>query len=100
MKCCIGTDIRLVDEDIARWERENRLDILLAINPHFGGSRQLIKKHDNDECIFLLKDGRCKINGTKPYICKIFPQSQKQADVFECSYLIKESISIKKTECR
>ena len=86
-RCCIGTDIRLISEDIERWKKENRLDILLAINPLLGGSRQLIKKKDSDECIFLSDDGNCKIHDTKPYICMKFPVSKKQAELFECKLL-------------
>ncbi len=83
-KCCIWSDIRLTSEDIERWKKEERLDILLAINPLIGESRQLIKKEHNNECIFLSEDGSCRIHETKPYICRRFPTSKKHALVFEC----------------
>jgi Fe-S-cluster containining protein len=83
-KCCIGTEIRLIPEDIERWKKEDRLDILLDIDSLFGESRQLIKKDKNNECIFLLEGGGCEIQSTKPYICRKFPVSRKQAMLFEC----------------
>jgi Fe-S-cluster containining protein len=83
-RCCIGTEIRLIPEDIERWKKENRLSILLAINPLLGESRQLVKKKNSDECVFLNGDGSCEIHDTKPYICRRFPTSRKQADLFEC----------------
>ncbi|HIH41882.1 TPA: YkgJ family cysteine cluster protein [Candidatus Woesearchaeota archaeon] len=85
--CCVGTDIRLTDSDIERWKREERLDILLSINPLIGGSRQLIKKRHNDDCIFLADDGSCQIHETKPYICQRFPTSLKHAQVFKCKLI-------------
>ncbi len=83
-RCCIGTEIRLMPEDIERWKKEERLDILLNIDSLFGESRSLIKKDDSNECIFLSDDGSCKIHETKPYICQKFPVSLKQAEMFEC----------------
>ena len=83
-KCCIGTEIRLIPDDTERWKKEERLDILLCINPLLGESRQLIKKDKNNECIFLSEDGSCEIHDTKPYICRKFPVSRKQALLFEC----------------
>ncbi len=85
--CCQGTEIRVKDQDIERWKKENRLDILLAINPLIGASRQLIKKQNKDECIFLTEDGRCRIHDTKPYICKRFPVTKKQAEIFNCKLI-------------
>jgi len=86
-KCCIGTEIRLTPEDIERWKKEDRLDILLCINPLIGESRQLIKKENSNECFFLTRDGKCSIQETKPYICKKFPVSRKQAELFECKLI-------------
>ncbi len=86
-RCCIGTEIRLIPEDIERWKKEERLDILLCINPLLGESRQIIKKDNNDECFFLTEEGKCKIQETKPYICKRFPQSKKQAMAFDCKLI-------------
>jgi Fe-S-cluster containining protein len=83
-RCCIGTEIRLAPEDIERWKKESRLDILLDIDSLFGESRQLITKEKNNECIFLLDGGSCEIQDTKPYICKKFPVSRKQALLFDC----------------
>lgn len=83
-KCCIGTDIRLLESDIDRWKEQSRLDILLSINPLLGESRQLIKKKNSDECVFLQDDKSCKIHETKPEICRRFPSSLKQAELFEC----------------
>lgn len=85
--CCTGTEIRLIDSDLERWKAEERLDILLSINPLIGGSRQLIKKKESNDCIFLHTDGSCNIHETKPFICRIFPQSKKQARVFECKLI-------------
>ncbi len=86
-KCCTGSEIRLIDSDVERWKAEERLDILLSINPLIGGSRQLIKKKDSNDCIFLHEDGSCMIHETKPYICTRFPQTLKQAEVFECKLI-------------
>jgi Fe-S-cluster containining protein len=87
-RCCIGTEIRLADTDIPRWEKEGRLDILLAINPRMGGSRHLIRKPDSEECIFLKADGSCSIQSTKPKICIRFPETQVQADAMGCKLQI------------
>lgn len=70
-------------EDIDRWKKEERLDILMNIDSLFGESRRLIKK-DNDECIFLSSDGACQIQETKPFICKKFPTSKMHAEAFKC----------------
>ena len=86
-KCCIGTEIRLIPEDIERWKKENRLDILLNIDSLFGESRQLTQKDNNDECIFLKENGSCEIHDTNPYICKKFPVSLKQAKLFGCKLI-------------
>lgn len=86
-ECCIGTDIRLTSEDIERWKKENRLDILLSIGSLMGESRQLIKKKNSNDCIFLQEDNSCKIHDTKPEICKRFPSSLAQAELFNCKLI-------------
>ena len=83
-ECCIGTEIRVNDEDMDRWKKESRLDILLSINPLFGGSRHLIRKKNTEECIFLSVDGACKIQDSKPNICNKFPTNRKHAKEFKC----------------
>jgi Fe-S-cluster containining protein len=85
-RCCILSEIRLIPEDIVRWKKEERLDILLSINSLLGESRQLIKKKNSDECIFLTEEG-CKIHDTKPYICRKFPTSGKHAEAFDCKLI-------------
>jgi Fe-S-cluster containining protein len=85
--CCIGTEIRIYPEDIERWKKEDRLDILLSIDSLFGESRGLMKKDNNDECFFLSKEGKCNIQETKPTVCRKFPVSKKQAELFKCKLI-------------
>ncbi|MFH2020070.1 MAG: YkgJ family cysteine cluster protein [archaeon] len=86
-RCCIGTEIRLIQADIDRWKQEERLDILLSINPLLGESRQLEHKESNEECIFLMDNGSCEIQETKPYICVKFPTSRVHGAVMDCKAL-------------
>ncbi len=81
--CCKGTLIRVFSDDIDRWRREGRYDIILCLETWTGGNAFLIHKKDSDECIFLSDDG-CEIYDTRPRVCRLFPRSESQASDFGC----------------
>ena len=84
-RCCKRTkwvtdiDLRLVWEDIERWRREGRDDILKYVYVFEGWGGDFFDKKTFkrfSKCPFLKKEGRlysCSIHETKPRGCKLFP---------------------------
>ena len=84
-KCCKRTkwttniDSRLVWEDIERWRKEGRDDILkyVYVFDGLGGDffdKKTFKRFS--KCPFLKKEGKiysCSIHETKPRVCELFP---------------------------
>ena len=84
--CCQEALVRVNEEDVQRWRKEQRYEILLCLETMVGNSAYLIHKKENDECIFLTPDG-CSIYPTRPQVCKDFPKSKKHAVKFNCQLL-------------
>ena len=84
-KCCertkwaIDIDTRLVWEDIERWRREGREDILQYVYVFEGLGGDIFDKttfRRFSKCPFFKKNGKissCSIHETKPLCCRIFP---------------------------
>jgi len=115
-RCCKRTkwvtniDTRLVWEDVERWRKEDRIDILkyVQVFEDLGGDlfdKETYRKFS--KCPFLKKEGKaytCTIHQTKPWACKVFPfyfnyqgicencgSSIKKEDVFceKCGFFLK-----------
>lgn len=93
--CCQGTIVRVRNEDIQRWRRQGRYDIILCLESWMGSDAFLIHKKDKEECIFLTTKG-CEIYETRPQVCKEFPKTIAHAAKHHCT-LIKK-IPTKKVE--
>ena len=84
-RCCKRTkwithiDSRLVWEDIERWKKEGRDDILKYVYVYEGLGGDFFDKKTFkrfSKCPFLSQEGKtysCKIHETKPHACKLFP---------------------------
>jgi Fe-S-cluster containining protein len=97
-KCCLeyAYNLQATEEDVCRWEKEGRWDILqwvaridvgvclaldFPIHPKRGD--------DVDRCPFLRKLPRrdiyiCRIHDTKPDACRCFPTSREKAESLGC----------------
>ncbi|MCK4313641.1 YkgJ family cysteine cluster protein [Candidatus Bathyarchaeota archaeon] len=84
-RCCRNTkwtvnlNSRLVREDIERWRREGRQDILqyVLVFEGLGGDLLDLNRMFLSTCPFL-KKGKdrkymCSIHGTKPFACRVTP---------------------------
>jgi Fe-S-cluster containining protein len=80
--CCKNVIVRVRDEDLGRWKKENRYDILLCLEEITAGAVFMIRKK-NGECIFLTEKG-CSIYDMRPKVCRLFPTSKKHAEEFNC----------------
>lgn len=80
--CCTNVIIRVKEEDILRWKKENRQDILLCLEEISPGAVFMIRKK-NGECIFLTEKG-CSIHSTRPKVCRDFPKNKAHAEKFSC----------------
>ena len=83
--CCIGTKVKVNNNDIKLWKEKQRYDILLCLETFFGNDVWLMHKK-NDECIFLTEKG-CEIYEFRPKVCKDFPKSKWQKEEFNCKLL-------------
>ncbi len=83
IRCCQGQLIKITEEDILRWKREQRYDILLCMETWTDGIPFLIQKKDKTECTFLTDKG-CSIHETRPEICVKFPASYTHAKEMDC----------------
>ena len=82
-RCCQSTLVRVTRQDIKRWKRNQRYDIILCLETWMGANTYIIHKQDKDECIFLTPEG-CEIYATRPIICREFPKSSERAERFAC----------------
>ena len=83
-KCCINTRIKICQEDIDRWKKEQRYDIILCLENYFGFGVFLIHKKNSEECIFLDNKKGCTIHSTRPILCRKFPLGQIHVKRFNC----------------
>ena len=79
--CCIVDTINIVKkDDIKRWEKEGRRDILehvrMAGDVPIGFKKSKCPFYDNT------KNKRCSIEETKPEVCKRFPLDKKHARLY------------------
>lgn len=108
-KCCIkfGPELSISTEDILRWRKENRGDILAWVWIENGNSKYPVGDawfdpqtgSEVNECPWLSKlpSGKylCKIYETRPQICKRFspessnPRMKKDAEECKCQGLNK-----------
>lgn len=85
-RCCLkyGNTLQASDEDVARWKKEGREDILAWVGP-FGDLWINNSSHkEASRCPWLRKlPGKkqylCRIHETKPEICATYPVTRKQA---------------------
>jgi len=102
-RCCKRTkwatniDTKLVWEDIERWRREGRTDILryVYVFEGLGGDIFNIKTYRRfSKCPFMKKEGKvysCSIHETKPWGCRIFPfYYNHQGICYNCGATLKE----------
>ena len=102
-KCCKGTkwitniELRLVWEDIERWRKQGRDDILKYVYVYEGLGGDIFDKKTFkrfSKCPFLKKEGRiysCSIHETKPLGCKLFPfYFDHQGTCENCGATLKE----------
>lgn len=98
--CCISLPdaygCNAYEEDIDRWELEDRFDILKWVEAHYTKEGELIyadlwiSPYDGEEvdkCPWLRKKGKryyCKIHDTKPYHCAAFPKDKEHAKGCGC----------------
>ncbi len=80
--CCETQFVRVYKEDIDRWKKEQRYDIILCLENWFADNAIIIHKPEGG-CIFLTKDG-CEIYNTRPKVCKEFPKSKRHAEKIGC----------------
>ncbi len=80
-------------QDIMRWRREKRSDILKHVLPFgvngslFGGELWIKEGEKLERCPFLRKKGReasCAIHDTKPGVCRKYPFNGVRVDLREC----------------
>jgi Fe-S-cluster containining protein len=99
-RCCrllgIEYDLYVDQEDVRRWEREGRDDILAWVAPavyHYGEYDFPVDPDTGDEvvgtCPFLIRDprqgvARCRIHDTRPRDCGLFPRSREDAARIGC----------------
>jgi len=102
-RCCKRTewitniDLRLVWEDIERWRKEGRDDILKYVYVYEGLGGDFFDKKTFkrfSKCPFLKKEGKiysCSIHETKPRGCKLFPfYFDNQGTCENCGATVKE----------
>jgi Fe-S-cluster containining protein len=94
---CVSTTGTVGEEDISRWEKEGRFDILRWVNifnpksdDRFGDIWIDTKIMDEvNRCPFLRKvrnqnKYRCLIQNTKPWICRQYPEDEEFAKETGC----------------
>lgn len=94
--CCekYGNSIQASAQDVMRWEREGREDILKHVIPFgvngslFGGELWFSEEGEKlGRCPFLRKKGRegfCAIQETKPEVCRKYPFTGVDTRLDEC----------------
>ncbi len=70
-KCCTRF-LWVSAEDVQRWEKEGRSDILEHIRPRLVDNRQIFEVISPGRSCYFLKGGWCSIHETKPIVCRNF----------------------------
>ncbi|MCF7872477.1 YkgJ family cysteine cluster protein [Candidatus Woesearchaeota archaeon] len=83
-KCCKNNKILIYQEDVDRWKKEGRYDIILCLERWAIFGVFLIHKKDKEECIFLDEEIGCTIHKTRPKICREFPRGWKHVKNYDC----------------
>lgn len=95
--CCLrlGFEIQITENDICRWEKQGREDILDRIDIYFFKSLVVgdawfhpRTTKEVDRCPWLKRPQNkkyiCTIQNTKPEACKEFPKSKGHAEEYNC----------------
>ena len=88
--CCIGHSIAVTYEDIIRWDRETRWDILSEVRFVQNSMNQSLNwwyfqktAGISTKCPFFTDDKDCSIHNTKPLMCRNFPLNTAHPDRLE-----------------
>ncbi len=77
--CCelYGHRLRATPEDLERWQREGRADLLARVGEGGVIWCDPVTGERLEDCPFLAREGpdraRCRIHATKPRICREYP---------------------------
>jgi Fe-S-cluster containining protein len=108
-KCCLNSgymgSLTASKEDVRRWKKEERYDILKYVTEIFPGLYDLWVKdgEESSRCPFVRKRPnqqtyRCTIYETRPEVCRLYPQSAHQMTEIDCEIIpaiLKVSDSLK-----
>jgi Fe-S-cluster containining protein len=86
--CCTNAIIRIKEDELKKWKKESRQDIILYLEEITPGAIFIIRKK-NGECSFLTENG-CIIYKDRPEVCRKFPTSKNHAERFNCK--LKDSL--------